>query len=209
MILDKHTIAELCENAIARHISYRLTFKGLRLPIGDAHDAARSVMKTWSAERMAHLWRASKEPNVFRAHRWWAHELKVRREEIERWSQQLRALAIDAVDANGELVRVRLFRTGVEHLSRNNSKDYGAGGCAINLGRDARTTFEAAESVVVSTEKQTVASADNYVGALRTKQGADLPANETSVADRVADAIRGAKGEQLSLVPTPKARDAS
>ncbi len=211
MIFDKNTITELCENAIARHISYRLALKSYRLPIGDAHDAARSIIKNWSVQRMTHFWRASKEPNQFRPHRWWAHELKVRRAEIERWSQQLRAIDVEAVDADGKAVTVRLFRKGVEHLSRNNSKDFGGGGCAVNLGREARTTLEAAESVIVSTEKQTETNADNYVGAMHTKQGDDLPANE-SAPDRIANAretIRGARGEQLSLVPNAKPRAAS
>lgn len=204
MILDKETVTELCENALARHISYRLTLKSLRLPIGDAHDAARAITKTWSVPRMTHFWRASREPNQFRAHRWWARALDVRRAEIERWSQQLRATTIEAVDPSGAIVRVRLFRGGVEHLSRNNSKEYGNGGCAINLGRDARTTLEAAESVVVTTEKQTETAAENYCGALAVQQGADLPANEASTSDRIARAqaaINGARGQQLLLLP--------
>ncbi len=208
MIPDKETAAELCENALARHISYRLMLKAQRLPVGDAHEVAKAITKTWSRERMTHFWLASKKPNTFVPHREWAHALKVRRAEVERWSQQLRALAIEAVDPSGAVAQVRLFRGGIEHLSRNHSKEYGNGGCAINLGRDARTTLEAAESVVATTEKQTETCAENYVGALAVKQGADLPVSDASTADRVtraASAIRGARGEQLALVPRTSA----
>lgn len=205
MIIDTSFISQACENALARHISYRLALPGLHLPRGDAMDAARIVMRTWPRERMLHFLRASKEPNQFRSHRFWAHELNVRPDAVERWSQQLRDVELVAADANGAVIGVRLFRSGVEHLSRNNSKEYGPGGCAINLGRDARTTLDAAESVATSTERQVETNVDNYLGALAVRQGADLPAATASTSDRVsraASAIRGVRGEQLSLVRT-------